>query len=280
MAIVNPFTYISHPRRTARGFLVVMGRLTIDFLRAIGESWMMLAAVAGALVRDRPRREVLITQLYHIGYLSLVVVLVTGSSMGLVLAVQSYATLVRFNAEVMSGPMINYSIVSQLGPVMTALMVAGRVGSNIAAELGTMKVTEQIDALRVMGTSPLSYLVAPRVLACTALLPILGALGSLIGVVSAHVLCVEIWGVDAGAYWFQAMKYVATWDVMVGIAKCPFFGVIIGLVACRQGLRTMGGATGVGQACTRAVVQASLAVLVANFILTLLGNKLYQVLHA
>jgi phospholipid/cholesterol/gamma-HCH transport system permease protein len=138
-----------------------------------------------------------------------------------------------------------------------------------------MKVTEQIDALRTMGTSPISYLVAPRVVACTVLMPVLGALAGLIGIASGHFLCVDLWGVDAGAYWYQAQKYVQRWDILMGLAKCPFFGLLIGLIACRQGLMTGGGATGVGQACTRAVVQGSLLVLVANFVLTVVSNDLY-----
>ncbi|MBA2479543.1 MAG: ABC transporter permease [Planctomycetes bacterium] len=277
---INPFTYV-RTRRRAQSAVSGLGRSTLDFFRATGEGGVMLGQVTRALFHrtDRPRREIISTQLYHIGYLSLPVVLVTGASMGMVMAVQSYATLHRFNAEAMCGPMINYSVVSQIGPSMTALLVAGRAGSNIAAELGTMKVTEQIDALRVMGTNPIKYLVAPRVLACTALMPVLGALAGVVGIFSGAFLCIAVWDVDQGAYWYQANKYVQKWDVFMGLAKCPFFGALIGIVSCRQGMMTGGGATGVGQSCTRAVVQASLLVLVMNFLLTLVSNELYDLFY-
>jgi phospholipid/cholesterol/gamma-HCH transport system permease protein len=276
--ILNPFTYV-RTRRRAESVFSMFGRMSLDFITATGEVGLTFRDVVRALFRESPRRDIIFTQLYHIGYLSLPVVLLTGASMGMVMAVQSFATLHRFNAEAMCGPMINYSVVSQIGPSMTALLVAGRAGSNIAAELGTMKVTEQIDALRVMGTNPIAYLVAPRVLACTALMPVLGALAGLVGVYAGAFLCVSVWHVDQGAYWYQAMKYVQKWDVLMGLAKCPFFGLAIGLIACRQGMMTGGGATGVGQSCTRAVVQASLVVLVLNFLLTLISNELYTVLY-
>jgi phospholipid/cholesterol/gamma-HCH transport system permease protein len=278
VAIINPFTYV-RTRRRAESVMRGIGRRVLEFLIATGQGGRLLADSWNALLHDRPRREIVVTQFYHLGFLSLPVVLLTGMSMGMVMAVQAYMTLHRFGAEVMAGPMINYSVVSQIGPSMTALLVAGRAGSNIAAEIGTMKVTEQLDALRVMGTSPVSYLVAPRVLACTALMPVLGALAGLVGIASGAFLCVDLWGVDSGAYWYQASKYVQRWDILMGLAKCPFFGAVIGLVACRQGLMTGGGATGVGESCTRAVVQGSLLVLVLNFVLTLVSNALWYLFY-
>ena len=181
---INPFTYL-RPVRTARGITTLLGRTTVGTLQAVGELGTLLRDVVRALIYDRQRREVMVIQLYHIGYLSLPVVLLTGVSIAMVMAVQSYATLSRFNAEVMCGPMVNYSMVTQLAPVVTGLMLAGRVGSNMAAELGTMKVTEQLDALRTMGTDPIAYLVAPRFLACVLLLPLLTALGAGAGVAGA-----------------------------------------------------------------------------------------------
>jgi phospholipid/cholesterol/gamma-HCH transport system permease protein len=275
---LNPFTYI-RPDRTARSFTAMMGRLTVDGLVASGELGRLCTQVLRALVADRQRREVIATQLYHIGYLSLPVVLITGASIGMVMGVQAYATLSKFNAEVMTGPMVNYALVSQLAPVLTALMVAGRVGSNMAAEIGTMRVTEQIDALRVMGTDPVAYLVAPRFLACVLLLPVLSAIAAAVGIAAAAFLVVDLWQVDAGAYWFRTSQYLAVWDIMTGLAKTFVFGGVICLVACRRGLMTLGGATGVGEACTRGVVQASVLVMVANFVMTLVFNKLYQVIY-
>jgi phospholipid/cholesterol/gamma-HCH transport system permease protein len=272
--IINPFTFVRTKRR-AENVVAVLGRLTLEFLAAAGQSSRLGWQALRCLWHDPPQRAIISTQLYHIGFLSLPVVLLTGMSMGLVLAAQSYNTLHGFDAEAMTGPMVNFGMVSQVGPSMTALLVAGRAGSNIAAELGTMKVTEQLDALRVMGTSPISYLVLPRLIACTALLPVLGALAGLVGMGASAFLTITIWHVDGGAYWHQTAVYVQRWDILMGLAKCPFFGLIIGLVACRQGMMTGGGATGVGESCTRAVVQSSLLVLVLNFFLTLISNELY-----
>lgn len=266
------------PVHQSKGILIALGRGTRELLLGIGECAILGRQVAAAMVHDRQRWEVVVQQLYSIGYLSLPIVLVTGLSMGLVMAVQSYATLAKFNAEVMSGPMVMYSLVTQLGPSMTALLVAGRVGSNIAAEIGTMKVTEQIDALRVMGTDPVSYLVMPRVLALTVLMPVLGALAGFAGTFAGGFLLVTMWGVDGGAYWFQTQRFVASWDVMTGIVKCPLLGFVVGLIACRQGLLTRGGASGVGDSCTKAVVQGCMLVMILNFVLTLLSNKLYLLL--
>jgi phospholipid/cholesterol/gamma-HCH transport system permease protein len=150
----------------------------------------------------------------------------------------------------------------------------------MAAEIGTMKVTEQLDALRVMGTDPIAYLVAPRFIACVLLLPLLTALACLAGMFSAHVLVVELWGVDGGAYWHQTRNFMRAWDTFVGLTKTFVFGGIICLVACRSGLMTRGGATGVGEACTRGVVQGSILSMIANFVLTLIFNKLWSVFNA
>ncbi len=270
--IINPFTYV-RSRRKARNVAAVVGRQTIELLRATGEIGLMAAEAWRSMWRETPQRPILVTQLYHLGFLSLPVILLTGMSMGMVLAVQSFMTLHRIHGEVLSGPMVTFGMVSQVGPSMTALLVAGRAGSNIAAEIGTMKVTEQIDALRVMGTSPVAYLVVPRLIACTALMPVLGALAGLIGILAAAFLCISIWHTDAGAYWHQTSIYVQRWDILMGLAKCPVFGLLIGLVACRQGMQTGGGATGVGESCTRAVVQGCLLVLVMNFFLTLASNE-------
>jgi phospholipid/cholesterol/gamma-HCH transport system permease protein len=274
---VNPFSYV-RPVRTAQRATSLLGRMALDGLGALGELGRLLAEVLRLLVKDRQRREVIAIQLYHIGYLSLPVVLITGTSIGLVLAVQSYATLARFNAEAMAGPMVNFSMVTQLAPVLTGLMLAGRVGSNMSAEIGTMKVTEQLDALRTMGTDPIAYLVAPRFLACVLLTPVLTALAAVAGMLGGWFLIVTVYQVDGAAYWDYSQRYLATWDVLTGIGKTVIFGGLIALVSCRRGLQTTGGATGVGEACTKGVVQASVLVLIANFLLTLMIQKIWTLL--
>ncbi len=275
MPVTNPFAYI-RPVRTASHLSLILGRFAVEFLRAVGDVGQLLWLTLIALRRDPQRRTVLMTQLYHIGYLSLPVVLMGCIAIGLVLGVQSFATLRRFNAEVMSGPMVNFSLITQLAPVITGLMLAGRVGSNLAAEIGTMKVTEQIDALRVMGTDPIAYLVAPRFLALVLLAPFLTAIGAGAGMIAGSFLVVDVWQVDGAAYWFQSAKYIRLYDIITGLSKPLIFGGLIALVCCRRGLMTRGGATGVGEACTRGVVQASILVLVANFLLSLLFQKIWD----
>jgi phospholipid/cholesterol/gamma-HCH transport system permease protein len=142
-----------------------------------------------------------------------------------------------------------------------------------------MNVTEQLDALRVMGTDPIAYLVAPRFLACVLLLPILTALACLAGMYAAAFLVVDLWGVDGGAYWHQTRNFMKGWDTFVGLSKTLVFGGIISLVACRAGLMTSGGATGVGEACTRGVVQGSILSMIANFVMTLFFNKIWSLMH-
>ncbi|HYE05636.1 MAG TPA: ABC transporter permease [Planctomycetota bacterium] len=274
---INPFSYV-RPVRTARGITALLGRWTLTTVATVGELGTLLRDVVRALMHDRQRRSVIVIQLYHIGYLSLPVVLLTGTSIAMVMAVQSFTTLASFNAEVMAGPMVNYAMVTQLAPVVTGLMLAGRVGSNMAAEIGTMKVTEQLDALRVMGTDPVAYLVAPRFLACVLLMPLLTALGAAAGMAAAAILVTGVWRVDAGAYWSRSNDYVGAWDILTGLGKTLIFGGILALVACRRGLQTRGGATGVGEACTQGVVQASVLVLIANFMLTLMLQKIWTVL--
>jgi phospholipid/cholesterol/gamma-HCH transport system permease protein len=259
-----------------RGPLAWIGAGVLRFLTTVGEVAVLLRRAAGALVHDRQRWAVHREQWLRIGWESLPVVMLTGGFVGMVIAVQAFATLVRFNAEVMSGPMVNYAVIQQLSPTVTALIVTARVGSRLTAEIGTMKVSEQLDALRVLGTSPISYLVAPRVLACVLLLPVLTACSSLVGVACAALLLIGAWGVDGAAYWSQAAVFVSWWDVSVGCGKTAIFGAIIAVICCRQGLLTTGGASGVGVACTRAVVQASVSMFVANFLITLVTNRIYD----
>jgi len=276
---INPFSYV-HPVRRVRRVSTALGSLALSALQALGQLGTLAVQVWTALRHDRQRREVMVMQLYHIGYLSLPVVVITGISLGMVLAVQSYVTLHRFNAEVMAGPLVNYSMITQLAPVVTGLMLAGRVGSNMAAEIGTMKVTEQLDALRTMGTDPVAYLVAPRVIACVLLTPMLTALAAIAGMGAGAFMIVDVWRVDSAAYWHQSANFINAWDVLTGFGKTFIFGGIIALVACRRGLATTGGATGVGEACTTGVVQASVLVLIANFLLTLLIQKLWNLMNA
>ena len=264
----------SRPGAMFRQNIVSLGRYAIDVFSVVGQTGIMVVQVLRSFVADPQRRLVVLRQMYHIGYLSLPVVLLTGVSIGLVMAVQAYYTLNSLNAESMTGAMVNYAMVSQLMPVLTGLTLAGRVGSSIAAEIGTMKVTEQIDALRVMGTDPIAYLVAPRFLACVMLIPMLTAVGGLVGIIAAEALVLSVWGVDPAAYWSHSETLLSWWEVMTGLIKTVVYGAIIALVSCRRGLRTEGGATGVGEACTTAVVNSSMLILVMTFVMTVLFQRL------
>lgn len=259
-----------HTRMNSTGLIANVGRGAIDGVRAIGQLALLFAQVCTSLFSSRQRWRTYIVQMYRIGFQSLPVVVLTGSSIGMVLGVQLLATLKPLRGETMTGAMVNYALFSQLAPVVTGLMLAGRVGSSIAAELGTMKVTEQIDALRTMGTDPVGYLVLPRVLACILLMPILTAIGCLAGVYGSAWLVVGIYGIPEAPYWERSVDFNSVWEIGSGLFKTVIFGGIIALVACRKGLRTKGGATGVGEACTEGVVTASIAILVANFVLTLI----------
>ncbi len=242
---------------------------------AVGEVSRLFVAVMRTLIYNPPRRVVMVRQLYHVGYLSLPIVILTGICIGLVMAVQTHSTLSQFNGENMVGAMVNFSMATQLMPVLAGLTIAGRVGSSIAAEIGTMKVTEQIDALRVMGTDPVQYLFVPRFVACVLLMPFLTALGTFAGIFCAAYLITTIWGVDKAAYWSHAADFVDSWDILTGLFKTIIYGAIIALISCRKGMQTSGGATGVGDACTSAVVASSMAIIVATFLLTLILQKIY-----
>lgn len=257
----------------------IIGRQLVDMVVAVGAVSRLFVAVLHTLFTRPPRRLVMVRQLYHIGYLSLPIVILTGVCIGLVMAVQTRSTLSQFNGENMTGAMVNFSMVTQLMPVLAGLTIAGRVGASIAAEIGTMRVTEQIDAMRVMGTNPVQYLIVPRFVACVLLMPFLTALGAFAGIYCASYLVTGLWGVDRAAYWAHAAEFTDSWDILTGFFKTIIYGAIIALVACRKGLQTEGGATGVGDACTSAVVTASMAIIVASFVLTLILQELYKLMH-
>jgi phospholipid/cholesterol/gamma-HCH transport system permease protein len=250
--------------------IAIVGRGTMSAILAAGQLALRFSQVMVSALRDRQRRRTFVIQLYRIGYQSLPVVVLTGLSIGMVLGVQILATLRAFKGETMTGAMVNFALFSQLAPTVTALMVAGRVGSSIAAELGTMKVTEQIDALRTMGTDPIAYLVVPRFLACVLLLPMLTAIAMFAGVYGSAALLVGVYGVPEASYWARSADFNGSYEIISGLVKTVIFGAIIALVSCRKGLMTKGGATGVGESCTEGVVTSSIMILIANFVLTLI----------
>ena len=228
---------------------------------------LCFAAARGMVSRPFYMRDV-IEQIEIIGLGSLTVVVLTGFFTGAVLALQSGMTLDQFGARPFVGRLISASMIKELGPVLTALMLAGRVGSGIAAELGSMVVSEQINALRALGTDPIRKLVVPRVLAAFIMCPILTVVANTVGLVGGWLIALTQLRVSSGVYWSAVVEGLYIQDVWMGITKPFFLGVVIATIGCHVGLNTSGGTQGVGRATTNAVVAASVVVLVVDFFLT------------
>jgi phospholipid/cholesterol/gamma-HCH transport system permease protein len=203
-----------------------------------------------------------------IGYYSLPVVGLTTIFSGMVLALQSYTGFARFSAEGAVATVVVLSMTRELGPVLAGLMVAGRIGAAMAAEIGTMRVTEQIDALTTLSTNPMKYLVVPRLIAGLTMLPILVLVGDIIGVFGGYVISVYKLGFNAATYLTKTFDYLETLDVVSGLVKAAVFGFIVALMGCYNGYNSKGGAQGVGSATTNAVVSASILILVFNYVIT------------
>lgn len=216
------------------------------------------------------------TQMNIIGVRSVPVVMITGAFVGMTLAVQAYDQLAGMNLEEHLGVLINISVVKELGPVLAAVMLAGRIGGALTAELGTMNVTEQIDAVRSMGTDPVRYLVAPRILAALLLTPILIIYADLMGIIGGYFVSVVQFGINSRAYWNFSALGVEQWDVACGIIKGFFFGVAIAAISCYKGFTCREGAHGVGQACTEAFVASFISILAIDFALALIFKSIYN----
>jgi phospholipid/cholesterol/gamma-HCH transport system permease protein len=223
--------------------------------------------------------RLLIPQMFEVGVKSVPVVGVTGAFIGMVMAIESYNSFKQLGQEARLGSVINLSVVKQIGPVLAAMMLAGRVGGALTAELGTMNVTEQLDAMRVMGADPIRYLVVPRFLACVLLTPILTIYSDLLGVLGGYIISVHYLGIPSTPYWYNSAMAIETWQIMEGIGKSVFFGAAIGLVACYKGFNSGAGASGVGKACTESFVASFIAIIVLNFFAARLLQSIYVGLY-
>lgn len=252
----------------------------VPFLRrllfALGDFACFAAQTASWLLRRRPPRRTFLPICYAVGVRSVPVVVVTGTFIGMVLAVQLYGQFQRIGMGTRLGALINISLVRELGPVLAATMLAGRVGSAMAAELATMHITEQVDALAVLGAHPVHYLVVPRFLASVLLIPLLTILADFMGIMGGAFICTRVYGVDAHYYWEHARRYVGAYDIFSGLAKAIFFGGAIALIGCHRGLHSKPGAEGVGRAATEAFVISFLVILVLDFFLGLFLLTLYR----
>jgi phospholipid/cholesterol/gamma-HCH transport system permease protein len=252
-----------------------IGRLAIQWITSLGDlalfSWRTIVWMFTRL----PRRETILPAFYQIGVLSLPVVALTGVFIGMVLAVQSYSQFRAMHMESRLGAVINMSLVRELGPVLAATMLAGRVGSAMAAELGTMRVTEQIDALASMGANPLYYLVVPRFLGCLVLIPTLTIMADFMGVVGAAFYSIKLLDIDWHFYWDNSQKFVGNWDLFTGVFKSLFFGAAIALISCHRGFNCDPGAEGVGRAATTAFVYSFVVILILDLTLGIFLDSIY-----
>lgn len=253
----------------------VVGRITMDAISAVGSITLFCWRIAAQIWR-LPRAKVLWPIMYDVGIQSLPVILVTGLFIGMVLAVQSYDTLKVMHFESRLGSVINVTLVKELGPVLAATMLAGRVGSAIAAEIGTMRVTEQVDALDALGADPIGYLVVPRFLACFWLIPALTILADAIGMIGGWFISTGILGVSSHFYWLYSDSFVTAYDVVSGVFKSLFFGAAIAVIACHRGFHCGAGAEGVGRAATEAFVYSFIAILALDFVLGIFTLQAYR----
>jgi len=238
------------------------------FFEQMGRFVQMMGRVFAWTFRPPYDWRELFRQMVKVGVNSMPVVLLTAMFTGMVLALQTFSVLRRFNAESFVGSLVALSMVRELSAVLSGLIVAGRAGSAMGAELGTMRVTEQIDALEVMATDPVHYLVVPRVWATTITLPLLVVLGNAVGIFGGYLVAVVLMGANPVSYIDRTFQFMGADDLFSGLIKAAFFGFLLAVIGCQQGFYTSGGAEGVGRSTTSAVVVASIAILIADFFLT------------
>ena len=263
------------PIQAIADWIADLGGVVIRLYRVTDDMAIFFMRTLLWMFTRRPRWSTLLPNFYQIGVLSLPVVALTGTFIGMVLAVQSYAQFRSLGFETRLGGVINMSLVRELGPVLAATMLAGRVGSAMAAELGTMRVTEQIDALESMGANSIHYLVVPRFMACLLLIPSLTIMADFMGVVGGAYYSVYILDIDWFHYWHNSKKFVTNWDLFYGVFKSLFFGAAIALISCYRGFNCHPGAEGVGRAATAAFVHSFVLILILDLFIGIGLDKIY-----
>jgi phospholipid/cholesterol/gamma-HCH transport system permease protein len=249
-----------------------------EWIEGLGRLALLAQETIASLFTLKVAWKDLLYQIYFVGVKSQSVVLITGAFTGMVLAAQTYSQFHKVKMDTATLAVVSVSMCRELGPVLTGLMVAGRVGAAIAAELGTMKVTEQIDALRTLATHPVDYLVVPRLLALHIAMPLLTAEAITVGIGAGYLVGAYLLDIDATYLWENAKKYTGVPDVSVGLIKGVFFGGMVALIGCYKGMNCGQGAEGVGRATTESVVYSSITILISNFFLTLVLGKLFGTL--
>jgi phospholipid/cholesterol/gamma-HCH transport system permease protein len=250
------------------GALAAALRPLISLLEQIGRAVDLTMRTVAWIARPPYRLTLLIQSMDFVGVQSIFIVALTGLFSGMVLSLQTTHSLRQFGAEGVVGSIVAISLTREISPVFTGLMVTARAGSAMAAELGNMRVTEQIDALVTMGVSPVQYLLSPRLLASVLMMPLLCVLYTCVGMMGAWLVAVGWLGVDPGTFLSNIEKYFVPMDFWMGEIKAAVFGFLITAIACAQGFNASGGAKGVGEATTRAVVQSAVAILIANYLIT------------
>ena len=245
-------------------FFAFSGSLVISFIEESGRIMLLFIKTLMWIFRPPLNLKNIVRQMEEVGVNSIPVVLIMSIFTGMVLALQSYTAFRRFNAEAFIGTVVALSMVRELGPVLSGLMVSGRVGAAMAAELGTMQVTEQIDALYSLATNPIKFLIVPRFLAALFVMPVLVILADIIGIIGGYLVSVILLGTNSTIYIKRTWDYMKLDDIYTGLLKACVFGIIIATISCYQGFNTRGGAEGVGKATNRAVVISSLIILISN----------------
>jgi phospholipid/cholesterol/gamma-HCH transport system permease protein len=244
--------------------------ILVEFLRGLGEATLFLFTMVAALPAALLRPRLVAQQLYMIGMLSLIIIAISGSFIGMVLALQAHRTLAQFGASSALGVVVAFSVIRELGPVVTALLFAGRAGSSLAAEIGLMKATDQLSGMEMMAVDPIKRVIAPRFLAGVIAMPLLASIFALmaIGVAGGHLVGVVVLGVDEGSYWSQIHSSLHPHDIVESLIKSLVFGVAVNWIALYQGYHAAPTSEGVSRATTSTVVVSSLAILALDFVLT------------
>jgi len=259
-------------------WIVDLGDVVIGWFMAVGDVSLFALRTFRWLLSRLPKRETILPNFYQIGVLSLPVIALTGTFIGMVLAVQSASQFRAMHLESRLGAVINMSLVRELGPVLAATMLAGRVGSAMAAELGTMRVTEQIDALTSMGANPIHYLVVPRFLGCLVLIPTLTIMADFMGIVSGAAYSIYQLGIDSHHYWENSQRFIGVYDLFSGVFKSLFFGATIAIISCHRGFNCDPGAEGVGRAATSAFVYSFVIILILDLELGIILDAVYMMI--
>ncbi len=255
-----------------------MNEALIRLLAGLGAYARLIAEVFWLSFRRPPALHLIRDQMYQLGVTSVPVVAITGMATGMVLAAQAMFQLANFGVRGATGLMVTKAMLVEMGPVMAAFMVTGRVGASMCAELGTMAVTEQIDALRSMAVNPIRYLVAPRFLAGVFMMPLLTLFSCLMGVIGGYLVAVDYYNLPSTEYWTPVRIHVENFDIFMGFMKALVFGIVITTISCYKGITTRGGARGVGRSTTSSVVICYSVILIFNFLLTVALNASYDYL--